>query len=491
MNCMLMRPLAAGDSIGITFAIIVGGIFVLVMIAKVRELISPRQIGNRLRRFFGRAQFKQLQTHDKTFPGYDLGSVQRALDAYLQECCTDVRSLGACIYLTSLRDVLQPGQAAAGHRTSAPTFERLPVDIDREESFISNCIYVALVQPAPEATPEHRQKIAVLLSCIKGQAPREDDGLEAAATRAGEVTLSIACASQHVADHFFGQIERLRRVLSIFRGKAIDARVSNGGVSSIGFKRLHRVMETDLVLPESVRQMIKGAIVDFYRYQEALRPLGVEMKRGVLFHSLPGTGKTSVSLYLAGLLPEFTICFVSGRQLLYPRELCAMARYLQPAMLVFEDIDLVAQDRDMNGLATVLGELMNQIDGCEPNDQILFIMNTNSMDRIEEAVRNRPGRVDQIIHIPLPDKGARRQLLAYFARSVRVSDAVVDAVANATDGATPATLKEIVKRAAVGSIARGQNGNGSAIELSQADLLLAYEQIHYLRNAPGGGTPVL
>jgi ATP-dependent 26S proteasome regulatory subunit len=211
------------------------------------------------------------------------------------------------------------------------------------------------------------------------------------------------------------------------------------------------------------------------------------MKRGILFHSPPGTGKTSISLYLAGLLPNFTVCFVSGRRLLYPREVCAMARYLQPTMLVFEDIDLIAQERDHNGLATVLGELMNQIDGCEPNEQVLFIMNTNSMSRIEDAVRNRPGRVDQIIHIPLPGLGERQELLRYFGRDLALSDAVIHRTAEATDGATPALLKEVVKRAAVMAVTRvGAGTDGRRIEVTEGDLLLAVQQVEYQREHATG-----
>src|SRR5439155_7179439 len=140
------------------------------------------------------------------------------------------------------------------------------------------------------------------------------------------------------------------------------------------------------------------------------------------------------------------------------RELCRMARYLSPSILVFEDIDLIAQQRDQNGLATVLGELMNQIDGCEPGDEVLFIMNTNSLDRLESAVRNRPGRVDQIIHIPVPDVAARAELLRHFARNLQVDDAAIEGAAQATDGTTPALLKEVVKRGAVNAIERSPNG---------------------------------
>jgi SpoVK/Ycf46/Vps4 family AAA+-type ATPase len=167
-----------------------------------------------------------------------------------------------------------------------------------------------------------------------------------------------------------------------------------------------------------------------------------------------------------------------------------MARYLQPTMLVFEDIDLIAQERETNGLATVLGELMNQIDGCEPNDQVLFIMNTNSMERLEQAVRNRPGRVDQIIHIPLPDLGDRKRLIRHFARGLRASDAAVEALSAATDGVTPAMLKEVVKRAAVMAVERLKpatgDGDGQAaghqIELQESDLLLAVQQVLALRS---------
>src|SRR5262249_20242902 len=135
--------------------------------------------------------------------------------------------------------------------------------------------------------------------------------------------------------------------------------------------------------------------------------------------------------------------------------------------------------------ATILGELMNQIDGCEPNDQVLFIMNTNSMERLEAAVRNRPGRVDQIIHIPLPDRDDRRRLIQHFARSVRIAPAAGDALGHATDKVTPAILKEVVRRAAVMAVERNSSngdGAGTPIELSKADLLLAVQQVLALRS---------
>ena len=109
-------------------------------------------------------------------------------------------------------------------------------------------------------------------------------------------------------------------------------------------------------------------------------------------------------------------------------------------------------------------------------------MTTNSMDRIEMAVRDRPGRVDQIVHLPLPDLDARRDLVRHFARSLKISAEDIDRTAAATDGATPATLKEIVKRSAVLALQRGQpRRSAGEIDVTHADLLLAYEQIHQMR----------
>jgi hypothetical protein len=364
-------------------------------------------------------------------------------------------------------------------KPSPPSHERLPVDVDHDESFISNCMWLCRFKP--DASHPAEEQLAVMLSSSTAMVDYEED-MDARVSPATNVNVSVACRSREIADRFFNELETRRKKLSIYRGKVIDPVVGPGGIRTIGFKKIHPVSERDLILSEQVKEIVHNSIVGFYRHQETLRRVGVEMKRGILFHSPPGTGKTSISLYLANLLPNFTVCFVSGRRLLYPRELCSMARYLQPTMLVFEDIDLIAAERDMNGLATVLGELMNQIDGCEPNDQVLFIMNTNSMDRIETAVRNRPGRVDQIIHLALPDEPARFELLKHFSRNLSSDEAELRKAAAGTDGATPATLREVVKRAAVNALDRdGARSPETGIRITAQDLLLAYEQIQFMR----------
>jgi ATP-dependent 26S proteasome regulatory subunit len=107
-------------------------------------------------------------------------------------------------------------------------------------------------------------------------------------------------------------------------------------------------------------------------------------------------------------------------------------------------------------------------------------------------VRNRPGRVDQIIHLALPDKQARLELLRHFARNLTCENGELEKAAAGTDGATPATLKEVVKRAAVNALDRDGSGPVDAgIRITAQDLLLAYEQIQFMRPSKAPGAEIL
>jgi hypothetical protein len=461
----------------ICLGIVVFSATMAIILKKIEVWWTQKTIWIQMLRFFGGRRLMLLETHDKHFPSYDLASLTRALNSFRDDCCMIFKDVGA-LHISDLRKLLDVVQTGPGRRlqATAPTFQRVQVDVQEEASFPTSGIYLAKLRPELEG-----EKMIILLSahCTHDSW----DGMDTDNAPVQQITISIGCGSRVVADRFFSELEERRKRLSIYRGKVIDPVVGTGGIFTIGFRAIQKVREEDLILPESVKDLLRRAVLGFCDHTDILRELGIELKRGVLLHGPPGTGKTSISLYLAGRLPQFTVCFVSGQHLLYPREICRMARYLQPAMIVFEDIDLIALERDTNGLATVLGELMNQIDGCEPTDQVLFLMNTNSMERLEHAVKNRPGRVDQIIAIPLPDRAERQQLLVLFARSVRIALDDWDRVLAVTEGTTPAMLKEIVKRAAVNAIERdGHKGEASAIAIEESDLLLAAEQVQAMRD---------
>jgi hypothetical protein len=456
---------------------------------------APLSLYRELLAFFG-DELDHLETHEKEFPGYDIASLVRALLSFRDEG-RFFKEVGSCRAWT-MRQLLEGFNQFGGKsvRPNSPEYQRVAVDVEEEESVVSKGLYLleigpeagagrkrksAAIPPGADATglartvgPPAPEKIAALLNL--GQGPDYWDGMETNRVPVQPLRVSVACRSREAADRFFAELDDRRKRKSVYRGKVVSPALISGAIVALGFRAIKRVGEEDLVLPDAVRALIDRAIVGFYRHKDALAGLGIELKRGILLHGPPGTGKTSISLYLAGLLPDFTVCFVCGDQLLAPRAVCQMARYLQPAMVVFEDIDLIAVERNSNGLATVLGELMNQIDGCEPTDQVLFVMNTNSLARLESAVRNRPGRVDQIIEIPLPDRAARRQLLATFARGVPLANDHLDRAVDALRDMSPAMIKEVVKRSVVAAIQRG-----AAPAVEEADLLAAIEQVQALR----------
>jgi ATP-dependent 26S proteasome regulatory subunit len=79
---------------------------------------------------------------------------------------------------------------------------------------------------------------------------------------------------------------------------------------------------------------------------------------------------------------------------------------------------------------------------------MFFILRTNRPDTLEPALASRPGRIDQAIEFPLPDQALRRRLVALYSRTLPVPGSLMDDLAHRTDGASPAFIKEFLRRIA-------------------------------------------
>jgi ATP-dependent 26S proteasome regulatory subunit len=131
--------------------------------------------------------------------------------------------------------------------------------------------------------------------------------------------------------------------------------------------------------------------------------------------------------YLLGALPELTVVLLAGPSIQFVTEAAQMARALQPALVVLEDCDLVAEDRDLHsGAQPLLFAVLEALDGLSDDADVAFLLTTNRVDVLEPALAQRPGRVDLAVEVPLPDQPARRQLIALYARSLPFSPAVLD-----------------------------------------------------------------
>jgi ATP-dependent 26S proteasome regulatory subunit len=127
------------------------------------------------------------------------------------------------------------------------------------------------------------------------------------------------------------------------------------------------------------------------------------------------------------------------------------AKMLAPTTVVIEDVDLIAQERGFPGMQTqpLLFELLNQLDGISDEADILYVLTTNRPDILEPALAARPGRVDLAVELPMPDAEGRKRLLQLYARGLTLDGVDLDAYVDRTGGASPAYIKEMLRRAAL------------------------------------------
>ncbi len=179
-----------------------------------------------------------------------------------------------------------------------------------------------------------------------------------------------------------------------------------------------------------------------------LREAGRHLKRGLLLHGAPGTGKTLTVMYLVNAMRDRTALLLTVKGLGLISQTCAMARTLQPSIVILEDVHLIAEDRTKKAGATpFLFELLNEMDGLADDADVLFLLTTNRPDLLEPALASRPGRVDQAIEIPVPDESCRRQLFDLYARGLTLQVADMPRFVARTEGASGAFIRELLRKA--------------------------------------------
>ena len=220
------------------------------------------------------------------------------------------------------------------------------------------------------------------------------------------------------------------------------------------------------------------------RHKDRLLAAGQHLKRGLLLYGPPGTGKTHTVRYLTGQLADTTVLQLTGNALHLIAEACSIARALQPAMLVVEDVDLIAEDRGMHpGQHPLLFQLLNEMDGLAEDADVVFVLTTNRADLLEPALAARPGRVDQAVELELPDADAPARAVRALPRRAggRHVTGLDDVIAR-TEGVTASFLKELLRRAALLAATRDGRADGE-LRVSAADLAAALDELLDTRNA--------
>ncbi len=263
---------------------------------------------------------------------------------------------------------------------------------------------------------------------------------------------------------FLDGVEQAVAKAGSYRGKVLSLEESDnfsGKSSGIKVHRLRPVLREEIILPEKTLGLLERNITQFVQQRDELRKLKMPVKKGLLFYGPPGTGKTHTIHYLANQMKDHTTLLITSDQVALLDEYIQLARFLQPVMVVIEDADLIARARtNMRSPCeeSLLNRLLNEMDGLREDAMILFILTTNSPAALEAALTARPGRIDQAIEFPLPDEEGRRKLVQLYARGLEVGNDVATVIVRKSKNASPAFIKELMRRSAQYQIQSRQDG---------------------------------
>ena len=213
---------------------------------------------------------------------------------------------------------------------------------------------------------------------------------------------------------------------------------------------------------EDVKRELRELVQYPVEHPELFEKFGMAPPHGVLFYGPPGCGKTLLAKAVANEC-QANFISVKGPELLTMwfgeseanvREVFDKARGAAPCVLFFDELDSIAKARggssgDAGGAGDrVMNQMLTEMDGVGAKKNVFIIGATNRPDIIDTALM-RPGRLDQLIFIPLPDYPSRLAVLkAALRKSPMSPDVDLEYLARATEKFTGADLSEICQRAA-------------------------------------------
>ncbi|HEY3951960.1 MAG TPA: ATP-binding protein [Streptosporangiaceae bacterium] len=395
--------------------------------------------------------------------GYDHVNLQAGLDAWLAGPGRVHELAGLTGFRHEdfgLADLLQPGRDGQGPGVGSVAMVARPAGPGgRTRLCVQRGLYLV---------EEAGTRAALLLRGPGEQDPDDDTRLEA------------ACADPAAAERIIAGVRRLAIERNVFRGQVLTFGLHQmfgpGRNQVLTFSGRPAVSRDQVILAPDVLEGIEQQVLGVARQAGQLLRSGLHLKRGVLLYGPPGTGKTHTIRYLLSQLPAVTVMIVSALALEYFGEACSVARVLQPSVIVIEDVDLIAGDREDGGGSILLFELLNEMDGLGADADVTFLLTTNRADVLEKALAQRPGRVDHAAELPPPDAAGRRALIDLYKGNLVLDLADPDVVVTRTDGVTASFIKELLRRAA---LVAGRNGGGQPgpLRVTDAHLNAALDQL--------------
>lgn len=379
----------------------------------------------------------KLPTLTEKFPLYDHANLHIAVEAEFSgpTCSAEMVGVISPEYLgVTLSMLVAPAKTGlwGGAAPSEGPVEYINVELEDER--VLACVQSGLCLATRGGEP-----LAVLM-----RGPRREYD--------PSIAIEVMARTREVAERLLADIRASMRSRSVHRGRVLSLDQTPNGAVEIKFHHLPAIPRESIILPDGLLERIERQTIRFSALTDRLLAFGRHLKRGILLYGAPGTGKTLTAMYVAQAIRGRTVLMLTGRGQRLIEPSCALARMLQPSIVILEDVDLVAEERTHQGSACatpLLFELLNEMDGLADDADVLFLLTTNRPEILEPALAARPGRVDQAFEIPLPDAACRRRLFDLYAAGLRLEGVNLDGYIQRTEGASAAFIRELLRKAAL------------------------------------------
>merc|ERR1719326_452332 len=215
---------------------------------------------------------------------------------------------------------------------------------------------------------------------------------------------------------------------------------------------------------DAVKRELQELVQYPVEHPEKYLKFGMNPSKGVLFYGPPGCGKTLLAKAIASEC-KANFLSIKGPELLTMwfgeseanvRNLFDKARAASPCILFFDEMDSIAKARGSGQGSEagdrVINQILTDIDGVGAKKSVFMIGATNRPDVLDPAV-TRPGRLDQLIYIPMPDLKSRASIFRANLRNSPIApDVDLELLAKVTQGFSGADITEICQRAAKNAI---------------------------------------
>ena len=236
-------------------------------------------------------------------------------------------------------------------------------------------------------------------------------------------------------------------------------------------------------LGEEIKE-IKEVIELPLKKPKLFEKIGIQPPKGILLYGPPGTGKTLLAKAVAHST-NATFIEVVGSELVQKfigegaklvKEIFSLARRNSPTIIFIDEIDALAASRMDTGTSgerevnRTFMQLLAELDGFKPLDNVKIIGATNRIDILDNAII-RPGRLDRLIEISLPNEEGRSEILRVHTRKMNLKGIDLQNIAEETEDLSGAEIRAICTEAGFYAIRNNRD------HVIQEDFNLAIDKI--------------